>query len=108
MAMSLTDQPCTHSHAAKSALAVDSSKYVRPPSLIHALQPAPPRLEIDSRSHNSFFSADAKSAKALTDADYSSKVGKCHGICEMCPEQRNDLREGVFRDRRLRRYIARR
>jgi hypothetical protein len=80
MAMSLTDQPCTHSHASKSALAVDRSKYVRPPSLIHDLQPAPPRLEIDSRSHNSFFSADAKSAKALTDADYSSKVGKCHGF----------------------------
>jgi hypothetical protein len=61
MAMSLTDQPCTHSHASKSALAMDRSKYVRPPSLIRDLQPAPPRLEIDSRSHHSFFSADAKS-----------------------------------------------
>jgi hypothetical protein len=101
MAMSLTDQPCTHSHASKSALAVDRSKYVRPPSLIHDLQPAPPRLEIDSRSHHSFFLADAKSAKALTDADYSSKVGMATGI--LCPPPGLDSEEapgawGVYWD----------
>ena len=45
---------------------MDRSKYVRPPSLIHDLQPAPPRLEIDSRSHHSFFSADAKSPKRFS------------------------------------------